>query len=74
VRHRENGLLVEQKSAPALAAALRELTENTALREQLGAAGLASAARFDWQAVSENYARIIAGLLQPDGEPALPTA
>jgi glycosyltransferase involved in cell wall biosynthesis len=74
VRNRENGLLVAQNSAPALAAALRELSENDALRKQLAATGLASAARFDWSAVSENYTRIIAGLLQADCEPALPTA
>ena len=74
VRDRENGLLVAQNSPAALAAALRELADDTALRERLAAAGQASAAHFDWHAVSDHYRRIIAGLLQPGCEPALPSA
>jgi glycosyltransferase involved in cell wall biosynthesis len=42
ITHGENGLLVPQKSAPALAGALRQLMEDAGLRRRLGRAGARS--------------------------------
>jgi glycosyltransferase involved in cell wall biosynthesis len=43
------GLLVEPTDPLALADAMAKLCDNTSLRAQLSAAGLAQAARFDWE-------------------------
>ena len=44
VRHEETGLVVPAGDAPALAAALRRLHDDPALRARLGAAGRAAVA------------------------------
>lgn len=48
-RHRETGLVVPARSAPALSDAITELLSNAALREELGLAGRARAEEFTLQ-------------------------
>jgi glycosyltransferase involved in cell wall biosynthesis len=48
VRRDETGLLVPYGDAPALAAALARVLEESALRERLASSGVAWAARFTW--------------------------
>jgi len=47
------GLLVEPRETAAIAAGLRRLVEDAALREQLAAAGVARAATFSWERTAD---------------------
>jgi glycosyltransferase involved in cell wall biosynthesis len=55
----ETGLLVPPGDPAALAAAMRQVLDDAALAERLGAAGPAAAARFSWTRIAEGYARVI---------------
>ena len=64
VRHEETGLLVPAKDSPALAAALRRLIEDQALRERLGRrARQAAADEFSQELVSKQTLDVYRGLL-----------
>ncbi|MEQ1917810.1 MAG: glycosyltransferase family 4 protein [Elusimicrobiota bacterium] len=64
VRHEETGLLVPAKDSAALAAALKRLIENPALRERLGRrARQAAAEEFSQELVSEQTLAVYRGLL-----------
>jgi len=66
----DNGLMVERSGgAEALAAALRRLIEDDALRERLGAAGPASVAGFTQERYAERWIALIEELTDPSGTP-----
>ena len=62
VRHGVNGLLVDGHSVSAIAAAMRDLRQDAALRERLRAGGQAVAAGADWR----HKAREFMALLLPE--------
>ncbi|MFL1461591.1 glycosyltransferase family 4 protein [Roseococcus sp. DSY-14] len=77
LRDGENGLLVEPGDLPALAAALRRVIEDGALRTRLAEAALAECrATYSWPAVGrlimESYGRVVAAPRRPPVDPALP--
>ena len=59
VRDGETGLLVRPGDVPALAAALRRVLEDDALRERLGAAALRWAARFTWDSAAVEVSAVL---------------
>src|SRR5262249_35372418 len=59
IRDGETGLLVRSGDVGALAAALRRVLEDAELRETLGRAAVAWAARFEWEAVTDDIAQVI---------------
>lgn len=62
----ENGLMVDRAGgAPALAAALRRLIDDEALRRRLGANGPASVARFTEESYAEGWVALIEELTEP---------
>ncbi len=77
LRDGENGLLVEPGDVPALAAALRRIIEDGALRTRLAEAALAECrATYSWSAVGrqimDSYARVVAAPRRAPVDPALP--
>jgi glycosyltransferase involved in cell wall biosynthesis len=65
VRHRDNGLLVPVRDSAALSRALRQLLEDAALREQMGARGRALAeAEFSLERVVEETLDVYRELLE----------
>ena len=55
VQDDQNGLLVPAEDAPALAAAMRRLITDPALRDRLGEAGHAHVQTFDWAFITDQY-------------------
>ncbi|OGN81033.1 MAG: hypothetical protein A2082_02895 [Chloroflexi bacterium GWC2_70_10] len=64
VQRNVTGLLVEPKDPSALAAALRRLVEDPALRERLGAAGAQRASDFDWAHVAAQLVDVYEEVLE----------
>jgi starch synthase len=54
----KTGLLVPGDDAEALAQRLVQLSENSVLRAELGAAGAERAKKFDWSAIGAQYREI----------------
>ncbi len=68
VEHEATGLLVPPGDPPALAAAMRRLLADPALRACLASAAREAALeRFDWSAVADGYAEILRRLADRDG-------
>jgi glycosyltransferase involved in cell wall biosynthesis len=59
VRHERNGLVVPARDEAALAAALRRLHEEPALRERMGLQGRRDAAAFHFEAWADGMARAL---------------
>ena len=57
-----NGLLVDAESPAALAAGIRKLSSDAALRDRLGAAGLSKARQFDWPTIAGQYLQLYRAL------------
>jgi len=77
LRDGENGLLVQPGDVPALAAALRRMIGDPALRRRLAQAALAECrATYGWEPVGRQIMQVYAGVLgtpPPDGfDPMLP--
>lgn len=77
LRHGENGLLCEPGDVPALAANLRALHGDAALRRRLAEAALAEVrATYAWPVVArliaDSYARVAGARPDPGFDPALP--
>ena len=64
VRDGENGLLVPPGDADALAAALRRLADDPALRESMGAQAQADAARFEYALVGRQRAEMLLAAIE----------
>jgi phosphatidyl-myo-inositol alpha-mannosyltransferase len=58
VTHGREGLLVERKSRRQLAYALQTLINNSALRREMGEAGMVTARRYDWERVIDEVADV----------------
>src|SRR5438105_13372561 len=58
VTHGREGLLVERKSRRQLAYALQTLINNSALRAEMGMAGLLNARQYDWERVIDQVAGV----------------
>lgn len=64
VRDGEEGLLVPAEDVAALAAALRRLCGEEALRRRLGEAGRARARQFDWSGLCDEYEQVYAEAIE----------
>jgi glycosyltransferase involved in cell wall biosynthesis len=67
VRHERNGLIVPAGDAQALAAALRRLHEDAALREQLAANGARDVAAFTFDAWASGFEQALVGVTRGSG-------
>ncbi len=63
VNDRQSGLLVPPANPDALAGAVLELMDNSALREELSRVGINKSKEFDWTTVCANYGKLMARLL-----------
>lgn len=60
--HGQDGLLVPPEDVPALSRAMLDLVEDAQLRDRLGAAGPATAARYDIRAIGARWQQELDGL------------
>jgi glycosyltransferase involved in cell wall biosynthesis len=67
VSDRVDGVLVAPEDVHALAAALREVMGDVAMRARLGAAAGLKAARYDLDAIGEQWAQLLDGLTPANG-------
>ncbi len=68
IDHEATGLLVAPDDAGALAAAMRRLIDDAALRERLGRAGQASAAQFTGHTIATQFEQLYRHLIEPGVE------
>lgn len=70
VRHRQTALLIPPADVTAMAAAIRELKSDAALRQALSSAGLAQVAQYSWPRVRQQWLGLYANLCHPAREVA----